>query len=85
MKPKIDFQIAELIRKRYRQGVPGKILAYRYGLTKSSISYIVNNRSWTANEETQTGHGPRHGAAARAGDPQGVVGRLVRHAMRSSR
>jgi DNA invertase Pin-like site-specific DNA recombinase len=51
MRPKIDQEKADLIRQLYRAGTPGKILAYQFGLNKSTVSMIVNNKIWQGQRE----------------------------------
>jgi DNA-binding NarL/FixJ family response regulator len=46
MPVKIDRQIAEEIRALVRQGVTQKEIAYRVGLSKSTVSMIVANKVW---------------------------------------
>lgn len=45
---KIDFQTAEQIRSDKEQGLSHRELALKYDLSKTSISYIVNGRTWKA-------------------------------------
>ena len=57
MKPKINQQIADDIRRRFRAGEPGKIIAHSLGITKSNVSMIVNNKIWKEHDRTeQTSH-----------------------------
>jgi hypothetical protein len=52
MLPKIDQPTADLIRKLRREdGIPVKILAWRFGVAKSTISAIINDLTWR-NEDT---------------------------------
>lgn len=46
MKPKITYEQAEEIRRLFREGVPGKEIAHQYGVTKSTVSMIVNDKIW---------------------------------------
>jgi len=47
MQPKIDQQTADLIRQlRREKGTPLKILAWQFGLKKSTVSMIVTGRTW---------------------------------------
>ena len=50
MKPKINQQIADDIRRRFRAGEPGKVIAHSCGVTKSTVSMIVNDRIWKDGE-----------------------------------
>jgi len=43
---KICFQTAEKIRSEYKHGSTYKILCEKYELSKSTISYIINNKIW---------------------------------------
>lgn len=52
MRPKINLQKAEEIRVRFRQGEPGKVLAYEFGIQKSTVSAIVNDKIWKKEAET---------------------------------
>ena len=54
MTPKIDQATADKIRKLYRDGIPNKILAWRFGLAKSTISMIVNGRTWSCDRPSPT-------------------------------
>ena len=52
MIPKIDQPTADLIRKlRREENIPVKILAWRFGVAKSTISAIINDLIWR-NENT---------------------------------
>ena len=52
MIPKIDQPTADLIRKLRREdNIPVKILAWRFGVAKSTISAIINDLIWR-NENT---------------------------------
>lgn len=42
----ITMQIAELIRKDSKNGLGYGVLVKKYGLSKSTISYIVSGRTW---------------------------------------
>ena len=44
---KINFEIAETIRKEKKAGKTLKQLVEKYKLAKSTISYIINNKTWT--------------------------------------
>jgi transcriptional regulator with XRE-family HTH domain len=46
-RPKLSLQQAEQIRIRFKNGITGKQLAYEYGVARSTISMIVNKRTWT--------------------------------------
>jgi hypothetical protein len=47
MIPKINQQTADLIRKLRREdNIPVKILAWRFGVAKSTISAIINELTW---------------------------------------
>jgi hypothetical protein len=64
---KIDLPTAETIRRLYRAGTPGKILAWRFGLNKSTISMIVNDRIWSSAPPSPT-PGPGDGIATCSGN-----------------
>jgi hypothetical protein len=38
--------MADEIRRLYRAGAPGKVLAHRFNLAKSTVSSIIRNRTW---------------------------------------
>jgi dTDP-4-dehydrorhamnose reductase len=46
MVPKLDLDAARQIRQRYAAGETGKVLAYKYGVSKSTISMVVKQRIW---------------------------------------
>jgi hypothetical protein len=46
MVPKLDLDAARQIRERYAAGETGKVLAYKYGVSKSTISMVVKQRIW---------------------------------------
>jgi hypothetical protein len=45
---KINYEVADQIRKDQLSGMTNKELRERYGLAKSTISYIVNGKTWTS-------------------------------------
>lgn len=49
---KLSFEVAEVIRERYAVGdVTMKTLAAEYGVTPSTISRIIHNLAWVAEDE----------------------------------
>lgn len=46
MRPKIDLETAEEIRRRIRAGATQKEITYETGLAKSTVSMIVANKIW---------------------------------------
>jgi DNA invertase Pin-like site-specific DNA recombinase len=46
MRPKIDRETADEIRRLYRAGTPGKALAFRFSISKSTVSTIIRNKIW---------------------------------------
>ena len=44
---KLNYELAQTIRDRFAAGVPGKVLAYEYNVSKSTISEIITGKIWT--------------------------------------
>jgi hypothetical protein len=68
-KPKLNLQKAEEIRTRFRARTLGKQLAYEYGVSKSTISMVVQGRIWNENR-TKTSP-PRARSASQTGQVAG--------------
>lgn len=53
---KINYEVASSIREKFRSGQSVNSLAREYALSKSTISYVVNNKTWKplANKEAVT-------------------------------
>ena len=47
MSVKLNHQLAQIIRDRFTAGVPGKVLAFEYGVSKATISMIITGKIWT--------------------------------------
>lgn len=47
---KINFKIAEQIRKQHKRGTKGYLLAEKYNLSVGSVSGIINNKIWKTSE-----------------------------------
>jgi hypothetical protein len=43
---KLSYEIAQEIRELKKQGMIHKEIMYRYGISKSTVSYIINNKIW---------------------------------------
>jgi len=46
MRTKLNYETAQTIRERAGDGEMQKILAYEYGVTKSTISMIITGKIW---------------------------------------
>jgi len=46
MRPKLNQMSVRIIRDLYRAGASGKDLAFLYGVSKSTISGLINNKTW---------------------------------------
>jgi len=47
MSVKLNYELAQTIRDRFAAGVPGKVLAFEYGVSKGNISMIITRKIWT--------------------------------------
>lgn len=48
---KLNFEKAQMIRKEYKAGITLKELAIKYEVSKSSISSVLNDKTWTKHLE----------------------------------
>ena len=55
MSAKLNYELAQIIRARFAAGELGKVLAYEYGVTKTTISMIVTGRIWQCRDSGLAG------------------------------